>query len=83
MKFFRFKIAVTVSYTHLDVYKGQVYYDKENRIYDSNQFSESKMLQTMLLDKEKKVVAIGNPIFSAKIAVSYTHLDVYKRQGLT
>lgn len=55
-------------------YNHPVYYDKENRIYDSNQFSESKMLQTMLLDKEKKVVAIGNPIFSTKIAELYNSL---------
>ena len=67
-----------VSYTHLDVYKRQIYQSK-----------------VMSADRALELIQDGDYIFSAQAAgepieimshlqhlkaVSYTHLDVYKRQ---
>ena len=63
--------TVTVSYTHLDVYKRQVYCRTGRRSADAVQKLES-LGYTNLRD-------LGG-ILSWPYAVSYTHLDVYKRQ---
>ena len=63
--------AVSVSYTHLDVYKRQAIHDG----YGSD-----------LIKTGRVVASIGSTagvLFYSDIAVSYTHLDVYKRQNLT
>ena len=70
-----------VSYTHLDVYKRQVLYRaivghslgemygyKTNGVYTTDDFVQNG---------DKYVLKDG------VISVSYTHLDVYKRQPLT
>ena len=60
-------IAGSVSYTHLDVYKRQVYnYVEENYSVDASLFEHYGSY----------FLASNND------AVSYTHLDVYKRQDL-
>lgn len=48
-----------------------VYLDAGNKISKSNIFPEKIVLQTYLLDKSKKVMAIGNPLYSSKIASLY------------
>ena len=58
---------VPVSYTHLDVYKRQIYYHAPNDVRDA--------LISALLSTEDSGEA------SNLMSVSYTHLDVYKRQG--
>ena len=73
------KIVLTpVSYTHLDVYKRQIQdfgtlYHPTNALvfYQNNQGSKDTYVEHFDMDKN------GNPIN----AVSYTHLDVYKRQA--
>ena len=65
--------AHPVSYTHLDVYKRQVWCSVDLR--DGNQ----ALIEPMSLEEKveffKLLVKVGFK------AVSYTHLDVYKRQG--
>ena len=58
--------AISVSYTHLDVYKRQIY-----------QSAVSPTHNYMLRDLYDKYAGQGLEIYQA---VSYTHLDVYKRQ---
>ena len=72
-----------VSYTHLDVYKRQIYTSVLHSLSDqelglSNQpglrvYSCSQGLERENLDEVAR--------FSSYRPVSYTHLDVYKRQG--
>ena len=63
-----------VSYTHLDVYKRQVF--------------EARRLKSVLKDKKVKLGKIdedggrGASQINNTNTVSYTHLDVYKRQGV-
>ena len=58
----------TVSYTHLDVYKRQIVYNKYELLrYFTDQISHYVYLCVQVL--------VLKP-------VSYTHLDVYKRQVL-
>ena len=59
--------CTAVSYTHLDVYKRQVYYRVQTGMF-RNRDNAERMLYRLQAD--------GFP------AVSYTHLDVYKRQTL-
>ena len=72
--------VVSVSYTHLDVYKRQ---EENNRslsqkIDETNQKMEetSKKMEEKLEENNKKM---GEKLEELR-AVSYTHLDVYKRQ---
>ena len=97
----------TVSYTHLDVYKRQEFYNH----YDGAMFSLDAVFNQLVIDDEVlnnfidklyypfpyrfdvipvKVIANIYEEFLGKQlvingttldAVSYTHLDVYKRQG--
>ena len=74
-------IEVTVSYTHLDVYKRQVQHDASAR----RGYRQRPALALAL----KRDAAGGLNCFQHDIAhlcnlqsVSYTHLDVYKRQPL-
>ena len=62
---------MSVSYTHLDVYKRQIFYHTENP--DS----------TSLDDIDRNSVNDTYYIKASVAAVSYTHLDVYKRQVRT
>ena len=84
--------STTVSYTHLDVYKRQV---MDNRVFHAN-YEEKKPLFTvdLLLDASasrlqyQEMIAAQGVILSESlqachIPVSYTHLDVYKRQVKT
>ena len=70
---------LAVSYTHLDVYKRQEHDIREYKIYyiDANGDLQE--------DKHRSNIKISHPFFSELVdqtAVSYTHLDVYKRQPL-
>ena len=63
---------VSVSYTHLDVYKRQLY---------------GRMVPDLLLRGRQlgQRTVRSRPLFrlgDTRIPVSYTHLDVYKRQDL-
>ena len=86
---------MAVSYTHLDVYKRQVgyvytkYITAGNKVIDASNIDESN---TVSLDVKATAYAgdtitstgtvptEGTTIAVDPSAVSYTHLDVYKRQ---
>ena len=65
----------SVSYTHLDVYKRQ---DYNGTIYFSARSIDEVNVQVMM---EKLGGGGHRPIAGAQMTVSYTHLDVYKRQS--
>ena len=69
--------AAAVSYTHLDVYKRQhMYSEKEKREMEKKRRAQQRKAQAQAAQPESA------PEESAPGAasVSYTHLDVYKRQ---
>ena len=71
---------IAVSYTHLDVYKRQASIclksgDTLQEIFEEAGFPEGVFLHFEISHSEVEDM-IANPI-----TVSYTHLDVYKRQG--
>ena len=72
----------TVSYTHLDVYKRQVL-GRQVHVRGKQGFNEPFTDLTVgigqTIDLAITVIALNGQI-TALVAVSYTHLDVYKRQ---
>ena len=71
---------VTVSYTHLDVYKRQIFTSEmEDELSvvepDLKLVLESENPRKMVIDQDTTT-----RLLKALYAVSYTHLDVYKRQ---
>ena len=73
--------ATTVSYTHLDVYKRQV--EVLSNPFPRDQLSSAfySTLATFSRWMENRCVLL-TCAFTKITPVSYTHLDVYKRQGL-
>ena len=67
---------MAVSYTHLDVYKRQVLGKK----YDGKTAAMAAAILLLLQQPEYLHDASFLLSFTAVAAVSYTHLDVYKRQ---
>ncbi|MFK2276053.1 hypothetical protein ACIXO6_05515 [Bacteroides fragilis] len=41
--------------------------DLGNKFYNANKIPDDMMLQTFLLDKDNKIIALGNPIHNSKI----------------
>ena len=72
-----------VSYTHLDVYKRQT----ETRHGDADDtFSwQIQFIESLGTDQKCQggIQTTGNTDYYSLAAVSYTHLDVYKRQLVT
>ena len=71
---------IPVSYTHLDVYKRQAQEGLPARgagfeIFDKNTFGLTSFLQKVNYQR-----ALQGELERTIMAVSYTHLDVYKRQ---
>ena len=73
----------TVSYTHLDVYKRPPLYVVDGMpVGDNINFLNSNDIASMEVLKDASAAAIyGTRASNGVISVSYTHLDVYKRQG--
>ena len=70
---------IPVSYTHLDVYKRQLFRsdksylgNKSMRVYSDEALSSKVFIQFIALILRSRIYIAS---------VSYTHLDVYKRQG--
>ena len=71
-----------VSYTHLDVYKRQLHVQLHRHANSIRDLVEHHVM------RHPKVAAIESeirfqlfvPVWQRREAVSYTHLDVYKRQ---
>ena len=68
---------VTVSYTHLDVYKRQVLVSASD---SSSNIATKEVLVEVVDDKAPEFTVVGVDK-GYVVPVSYTHLDVYKRQG--
>ena len=82
-----------VSYTHLDVYKRQAEYKDENvipfvdlkdlppmdYIFQDETTSVRKGINQIM--KKQKLEIIPKMVVTSSTPVSYTHLDVYKRQN--
>ena len=90
---------LSVSYTHLDVYKRQAYnrvkalrknkYDMVITSYMTAknflaEYSELEIAMTLneCLYSKEYVIVVNSPNVTSLKAVSYTHLDVYKRHSL-
>ena len=77
-----------VSYTHLDVYKRQVLRNASvhcwllRNIIDKISIREEDDMKNRLEELRKQRGIKQEDLANALEAVSYTHLDVYKRQGL-
>ena len=67
---------MTVSYTHLDVYKRQAY-----RLAAGNDFAHKLIGLGQTIGPAFADFAPGRAPLDWLVAVSYTHLDVYKRQA--
>lgn len=52
-------------------FENPVYVDIGDSIYLANKFADKMMFQTLLLNSDKRVLAIGNPIYNPKIADLY------------
>ena len=69
-------INVAVSYTHLDVYKRQVYLYRDEQ--DDGKKLRRRKMYNDTWEQDYMEFVEGNSL----TPVSYTHLDVYKRQVL-
>ena len=73
---------IAVSYTHLDVYKRQVqtmrYFDADMYRYFIGRDDQS-VNEKVMLSRIDQQIRVTKTMIDA-VAVSYTHLDVYKRQ---
>lgn len=66
--------------THRDGFKHPVCFDEENEINRMNQFSADMTFQTFLLDRNNRMVGIGNPVHNANIKALYYR--IIKGEGL-
>ena len=76
----REKSHTAVSYTHLDVYKRQVQYENTTPNATLETFLEEVALVSDIDNYDKDAPAVVMMTIHSAKAVSYTHLDVYKRQ---
>ena len=60
--------------TRKDGFTYPVCFDGKDDFNRLNHFPEDMMFQTFLLDKENKVVAIGNPVLNPKVKELYVRL---------
>ena len=76
-------IVAPVSYTHLDVYKRQALADADPAVRVHGDLGADAAGRLLRLDHPEAGGAAADPAaIAGRTAVSYTHLDVYKRQGL-
>ena len=74
--------AMAVSYTHLDVYKRQAEEQlDEGRAELEDAQAQLDSAKSQIASGEKDLQAIKEILPGTLTPVSYTHLDVYKRQG--
>lgn len=57
-----------------DKFNYPVCIDKDDAFYKLNHFSTEMAFQTFLLDKDNKVIAIGNPIYNSQIKELYLNI---------
>ena len=73
-------VLTAVSYTHLDVYKRQVS-EASFRIVKLSISPGDKALRSPKSPNIPSITTRGSLPPEREVAVSYTHLDVYKRQA--
>lgn len=54
-----------------DSFDYPVYWDENNNVSEENSFPKGTAFQTFLIDRNRKVTAIGNPVYSPEIAKLY------------
>ena len=73
-----------VSYTHLDVYKRQL---QEGIVWEAAMQAAHRKLDNLVAIVDLNGLQIDGKVSDVKcvcpVAVSYTHLDVYKRQEVS
>lgn len=57
-----------------DSFAYPVCFDREDALNKLNHFSSELQLQTFLLDKDNKVVAVGNPVYSPQVKGLYLRI---------
>jgi len=60
--------------TRRDGFKHPVCYDKQDEINKLNHFSDNMTFQTFLLDKDNKVIGIGNPVHNYRVKELYLNI---------
>jgi hypothetical protein len=73
------KVAFIIPPELVEMYKRQkqlfagltLYFDKDYKFIETNQISPEKALQTFLIDKDNKIVILGNPVANAGIRDIY------------
>ena len=60
--------------TRRDAFAFPVCFDEKDEFNHLNHFPSEMMFQTFLLDKENKVIALGNPVLSPKVKELYLNL---------
>lgn len=58
-------------YLKSDGFEYPVYWDENYKVSEANSFPERTAFQTFLIDRNRKVTAIGNPVYSSEIAKLY------------
>ena len=70
-----------VSYTHLDVYKRQVFPQTDQRLLAVNRVRRNLIPQRFPVYQRVECNSDNGVIIHNQYPVAYTHLDVYKRQA--
>ena len=69
--------------TRRDGFSYPVCFDEKDELNRLNQFSSDMTFQTFLLDRDNKVVAIGNPVHNPKVKDLYLELITCKESPIT
>ena len=69
--------------TRRDGFSYPVCFDEKDELNRLNQFSSDMTFQTFLLDRDNKVVAIGNPVHNPKVKDLYLELITGKESPIT
>ncbi|OUN80015.1 MULTISPECIES: DUF1573 domain-containing protein [unclassified Bacteroides] len=82
--FFHPKDARELTYlTRRDAFTYPVCFDREDAFNHLNRFPSEMALQTFLLDKDNRVVAIGNPVHNPQVKELYLNIIGGKRSATT
>ena len=82
--FFHPKDARELTYlTRRDAFTYPVCFDREDAFNRVNRFPSEMALQTFLLDKDNRVVAIGNPVHNPQVKELYLNVIGGKRSATT
>lgn len=66
-----------------EIFNYPVYFDKNNQFYELNKLPTDMSFQTFLINKENKIVAVGNPLHRPKIKELYIKILTEKEEACT